>query len=337
MGEKIKLFKIRRHHDRQKYGIAAHSTKELLKKCRVTFQVPLDGCRVCLYEDGTEVTEDYFQRLPNNTELVLLPKGQSWHGYVSDIECLLGMSDEHSRSLIEAAQNLLVAEKAPKRRRLLQDFIANLSENTDAECREEDEAWFEGIDSRFKTKSAYLKYSCESRIRGYQKEVEDSVSKLNTQKLQTEYRKVVDVMINQLKQAKYNGCYFDRQEKECNHLCTQEGWFSCQGAFDTDKCLSLHSINPYGNRESRILFSTWNLDHRIEKKRAIIPALIEAVKNRNGREVNCNYFYRLLFTIDNLKLVHIACHKKTVHNLTCDAKRVYVRIKRKEKKQSTKK
>uniref|UniRef100_A0A8C4RWY7 DNA fragmentation factor, beta polypeptide (caspase-activated DNase) n=1 Tax=Erpetoichthys calabaricus TaxID=27687 RepID=A0A8C4RWY7_ERPCA len=304
---------------------------------RVKLKVPLDGCRVCLYEDGTEVTEDYFQRLPNNTELVLLPKGQSWHGYVSDIECLLGMSDEHSRSLIEAAQNLLVAEKAPKRRRLLQDFIANLSENTDAECREEDEAWFEGIDSRFKTKSAYLKYSCESRIRGYQKEVEDSVSKLNTQKLQTEYRKVVDVMINQLKQAKYNGCYFDRQEKECNHLCTQEGWFSCQGAFDTDKCLSLHSINPYGNRESRILFSTWNLDHRIEKKRAIIPALIEAVKNRNGREVNCNYFYRLLFTIDNLKLVHIACHKKTVHNLTCDAKRVYVRIKRKEKKQSTKK
>lgn len=35
-----------------------------------------------------------------------------------------------------------------------------------------------------------------------------------------------------------------------------------QGAFDQDECISLHSINPYGNRESRIVFSTWNLDHR---------------------------------------------------------------------------
>lgn len=28
-----------------------------------------------------------------------------------------------------------------------------------------------------------------------------------------------------------------------------------------DDCVSKHSINPYGNRESRVLFSTWNLDH----------------------------------------------------------------------------
>lgn len=28
-----------------------------------------------------------------------------------------------------------------------------------------------------------------------------------------------------------------------------------------DACASKHSINPYGNRESRVLFSTWNLDH----------------------------------------------------------------------------
>lgn len=36
---------------------------------------------------------------------------------------------------------------------------------------------------------------------------------------------------------------------------------SLQGPFDLESCLSKHSINPYGNRESRILFSTWNLDH----------------------------------------------------------------------------
>lgn len=36
---------------------------------------------------------------------------------------------------------------------------------------------------------------------------------------------------------------------------------SLQGPFDRDGCASKHSINPYSNRESRVLFSTWNLDH----------------------------------------------------------------------------
>uniref|UniRef100_A0A4W5L6M9 DNA fragmentation factor 40 C-terminal domain-containing protein n=1 Tax=Hucho hucho TaxID=62062 RepID=A0A4W5L6M9_9TELE len=81
-------------------------------------------------------------------------------------------------------------------------------------------------------------------------------------KLKDEYKKTAECLVMQLKSDKYNGCYFNRKEKEQNRLCTQEGWFSCQGAFDHDECKSLHSINPYGNRESRILFSTWNLDHR---------------------------------------------------------------------------
>lgn len=31
-----------------------------------------------------------------------------------------------------------------------------------------------------------------------------------------------------LKEAKYNGCYFDRTGDEDHRLCTQEGWFTCQ-------------------------------------------------------------------------------------------------------------
>lgn len=88
-----------------------------------------------------------------------------------------------------------------------------------------------------------------------------------------------------------------------------------------ESCLSKHSINPYGNRESRILFSTWNLDHIIEKKRTVVPTLAEAIQD--GREVNWEYFYSLLFTAENLKLVHIACHKKTTHKLQCDRSRIY--------------
>lgn len=35
-------------------------------------------------------------------------------------------------------------------------------------------------------------------------------------------------MLDKLKSAKYNGCYFDRREEEEVRLCTTEGWFSCQ-------------------------------------------------------------------------------------------------------------
>lgn len=60
---------------------------------------------------------------------------------------------------------------------------------------------------------------------------------------------------------------------------------------------------------------------RIEKKRTVVPTLAEAIQD--GREVNWEYFYSLLFTAENLKLVHIACHKKTTHRLQCDRSRIY--------------
>ena len=60
---------------------------------------------------------------------------------------------------------------------------------------------------------------------------------------------------------------------------------------------------------------------RIEKKRTVVPTLAEAVQD--GREVNWEYFYSLLFTAENPKLVHIACHKKTIHKLQYDRSRIY--------------
>lgn len=60
---------------------------------------------------------------------------------------------------------------------------------------------------------------------------------------------------------------------------------------------------------------------RIEKKRTVVPTLAEVIQE--GREVNWEYFYSLLFTAENLKLVHIACHKKTTHKLECDRSRIY--------------
>ncbi|XP_053136878.1 DNA fragmentation factor subunit beta isoform X2 [Hemicordylus capensis] len=285
-------------------------------------QLHVPFSRLCLYEDGTEVMEDDFQNIPDNTELILLAPGESWQGYVSEIQRFLNAFSSQTDRIIDVAQGLLSAEEAPKRRKLLADLIQNLSENISAETRDEDEKWFEGINSRFKTKSSYMRYGCESRIRGYMKEVGNYTSAIHPS-VHAKYKQVAEAMLEKLKLERYHGRYFDRTEDRKVCLCTAEGWFSCQGPFDAEVCAGRHSINPYGNKESRILFSTWNLDHVIEKKRTILPTLAEALKDGKGREVNWEYFYRLLFTIDNLKLVHIACHKKASHNFSCDKAKIY--------------
>lgn len=241
---------------------------------------------------------------------------------VSDLRRLLSAFHKPHEGLIQAARQLLSDEQAPLRQKLLADLLHTVSENIAAETRAEDPPWFEGLESRFRTKSGYLRYSCESRIRSYLREVSSYASVVSVE-AQEEYSRIVAVMGRELRAAQYHGTYFDRGAKAGHRLCTPEGWFCCQGPFDVDACASKHSINPYGNRESRVLFSTWNLDHIIEKKRTVVPTLAEAVTARDGREVAWEYFYDLLFTSENLKLVHIACHKKTTHKLSCDPRRLY--------------
>ncbi|KAM6924692.1 DNA fragmentation factor subunit beta [Xenentodon cancila] len=317
-----KPMKVRDISGNKKYGVAAKDLKELLQKgCRL-LQLPPSGAHVCLYEDGAIVTEKFFPTLPDNTELVLLSREQSWGGVVCDISQLLN-TDRHGDGLIKAAKELLYDEKSAKRRKILSDLLQSLEDRSELESREEDEDWFRGVDTRFKTKSAYMKSNCESRIRGYVKEVEDASKHIQKAKVRSEFLKTSKCLVEMLKTARYNGSYFDRTEKEPNRLCTREGWFTCQGSFDQKVCPSLHSINPYGSRESRIIFSTWNLDHRIEKKRTIVPALLEALQNHRSADINLKYFYQLLFTRENLKLVHIVCHKKGAHNLLCDDKKIF--------------
>ncbi|XP_032118103.1 DNA fragmentation factor subunit beta isoform X1 [Sapajus apella] len=336
MLQKPKTVKLRALRSPRKFGVAGRSCREVLRKGCLRFQLPERGSRLCLYEDGTELTEDYFPSIPDDTELVLLTSGQAWQGYVSDIRRFLSAFHEPHAGLIQAAQQLLCDEQAPQRQRLLADLLHNVSQNIAAETRAEDPPWFEGLESRFQSKSGYLRYSCESRIRSYLREVSSYPSMVGAE-AQEEFLRVLDSMCQKLRSVQYNGSYFDRGAKGGSRLCTPEGWFSCQGPFDMDSCLSRHSINPYSNRESRILFGTWNLDHIIEKKRAIIPTLVEAIKGQDGREVDWEYFYGLLFTSENLKLVHVVCHKKTTHKLSCDPNRIYKRQTRLKRKQPVRK
>ncbi|XP_037684623.1 DNA fragmentation factor subunit beta isoform X2 [Choloepus didactylus] len=320
--QKPKTFKLRTLHSQKKFGVAGRSYQEVLRKGCDKFQLPVSSCRLCLYEDGAELTTDSFPYVPDDSELLLLTVGQAWQGYVSDIGHLLSVFQKPHVGVIRAARQLLRDEQSPLRQRLLADLLHTVSENIAAETRAEDQPWFEGLESRFRNKSSYLRYSCESRIRSYLREVSTYASEVGAG-AQEEYARIVGCMGQKLRSVQFNGSYFDRGAKASGRLCTLEGWFSCQGPFDVDNCGSKHSINPYSNRESRILFSTWNLDHIIEKKRTVVPTLAEAIREQDGREIDWEYFYGLLFTSENLKLVHIACHKKTSHNLSCDPDRIY--------------
>ncbi|XP_077577757.1 DNA fragmentation factor subunit beta isoform X2 [Stigmatopora nigra] len=290
--------------------------------------------------------------LPGNTELVLLGRDETWGGgkhrlllaigmgpisghlcpsAVCDIAHLLG-SNQHTEDLIQMAKGLLSDEKSFKRQKILSDLLRNLEDTSELESRDEDQDWFTGLPTRFKTKSAYLKDNCACRIRSYKKELDEAAKSEHEAKVRLGCQQASEKLSRMLRADKNIGCYFDRSQKEAWRLCTREGWFTCQGSFDQAKCPSLHSINPYGSRERRILFSTWNLDHRIEKRRSVIPALLEALRHHKYEEINLDYFYRLLFTWENLKLVHIVCHKKEAHHLQCDPKQILTQNDKKQPK-----
>lgn len=53
---------------------------------------------------------------------------------------------------------------------------------------------------------------------------------------------------------------------------------------------------------------------------------MDSLKNcPRGKDVNWKYFFDLLFTLGNLKLVDIRCHKKTAHtSCVVDTDKIYV-------------
>ncbi|XP_026645806.1 DNA fragmentation factor subunit beta [Microtus ochrogaster] len=339
-----KSVKLRALHSECKFGLAARSCQELLHKGCVRFQLPVSGSRLCLYEDGTEVTDDYFPGLPNDAELLLLTAGQTWQGYVSDITRFLSVFNEQHAGVIRAAQQLLSHEQDPLRQKLLADLLHHVNQNITAETREQDPSWFEGLESRFRNKSGYLRYSCESRIRGYLRETRMPVRcRVEGRPAMVDgtcpYRELWwmgpahtesyggwDLLMGALLiplHGPRNG--HDVIAEQWSDTLTVElgvGWLLTADVWRrlVIECRLSGMGRPQAGHG--LSDASGSLSQgRIEKKRTVVPTLVEAVQD--GREVNWEYFYSLLFTAKNLKLVHIACHKKTTHKLQCDRSKIY--------------
>ncbi|XP_072758881.1 DNA fragmentation factor subunit beta [Anoplolepis gracilipes] len=99
-------------------------------------------------------------------------------------------------------------------------------------------------------------------------------------------------------------------------LCDEKGEFKCEGRWNTNVGCAYndrHKINPYKSKEELALFSTWNLDHKIERSRTLVPRLLQLSQQDTINEQDIYDCYDNLFTVKNLRLVHIVCHDKGSH------------------------
>ncbi|CAM9540794.1 unnamed protein product [Lampetra planeri] len=323
-GDSPRMFRVRVPSDAQRFGVAAVSLYQLLTKAarKLKLAERKDGpLRVCLEEDGTEVgDEEYFSVLDRNTCLVILKHNERWTGVgVHAVSHAMVHFERCTHDVLEIFRN----DPNGKFTNILKNFLNSIEDCSERESRQDDPKWFEGVENRFKHKREEMRHRCKTRMRGY---LSDAVAYKNKVPMehQKRYEELLQLIKNELKTQCFNQDYFDRSAAVEVRLCDNNGQFSCQGAYNKQDCQYQHKINPYANWESRIQFSVWNLDHRIEKSREVLPSLKIALEQSNGRQINWRYFYGLLFTRENLKLVDIVCHDKTCHKLKCRKLKFYV-------------
>lgn len=191
-----------------------------------------------------------------------------------------------------------------------------------------------------KTKEQSMSKRVKDRMRGYYYKTKSALqsSDLYVNSKNSRSKIIIDQFLIELRKNletyKYNEVYFNRKADKNLRLCTDVGMFECGGLWNNSKCAydGDHTINPYRSREERIIFQTWNFDHKIELSRAIIPNILDAVAAICNKEIICMYcerdikdgrietdrYYLQIFTTNNIKLVHIVCHCKSKHDVKSD-------------------
>ena len=178
-------------------------------------------------------------------------------------EFLTRLRNQHGGAeLVKEIREFILHQDAIEKWKQMSNYIKDKQKNSQFSKRSDDPEWFADLSTNAQTKEEFLNKGCQSRIRGYLSKAESGLkSEL------TDITKLNDIVLTfkaLLKQNQYNGHYFDRASVKSDKICDKLGNFGCEGRFDQDSCNYSdvdHSINPYDSAESRILFSTWNLDH----------------------------------------------------------------------------
>lgn len=318
----MRAYKIQDVKREVRIGVTAKSFSELVEKGCHKLKMDPGSVTVVLEDDGTVIDSDaFFKKLPAQTVLVFLKKGERWGGAGSLIHDALNKLYTATKKNEIAGQirELLTEEDAPEKVHIMSQYLEILDLDIEAEYRYENEDWFEGLNKKYKTKNEVLRHNAQTRVRSYFNSAKDQIEKDSEGEAKEQLLELLDQLSKKLKKNDFHGSYFDRLSKPGDRLCDKEGWFQCEGPFDSKQCDKYHTINPYASKGYRQLFGLWNLDHIIEKSREVIPTLLQAAKHKQKhQELNWDHVYKLLFTRNNLKLVQVGCHKKAARSQTCN-------------------
>ncbi|BET00886.1 DNA fragmentation factor [Nesidiocoris tenuis] len=320
----VKGFKITNCSKTKTVGVACTSLDDLLRKACNKFQFSPSDANLYL-NDGTLIdSEDYFRTIPAQTVLTLANKDDKITTGADLIYNALKTLNVQFLTAGRLAEEFL-QEDIKQKIRVLSDVVN--SQDTE----ESFEDWLKGVETSCKSKDGFMESRCKDRIKSY------FYKACNDIKCSPRYKthsKPLNSLLKELKinlsRRNYQGAYFNRSKRD-EALCDAVGLFKCQGLWSKPVCDLCngqgHVINPYLSRETRIVFSTWNLDHRIERSRTIVPSILDAVEllKDDSSCLNVDRIYELLFTTANLKLVHVVCHDKGAHvGATCSPKELIV-------------
>ncbi|ELT95485.1 hypothetical protein CAPTEDRAFT_220983 [Capitella teleta] len=292
--------------------------------------VDLKDLRLVLEEDGTEVDSDeYLEILPQQAVLVAVSKGRDWkpaHNHLKEVLSSFENANKLGPLKLAVEELLSKKEHRPQILRLIGEISGSIDADSKAhlETYQEDPDWFLNVGRCFRTKDQYMRENARRRIRGYLRMSSDYVKrhKILAARHRHEIESIFRWFADELLENDEFSDYFARSsDNEEVRMCDGEGWFRCEGLYDSDRCgFEHHRINPYASQHHRVLFSTWNLDHgyvsmclildeylhvyfifensqfRIERSREVLPRLIEAISRKSGRTVNARYFFDLMFT-----------------------------------------
>ena len=252
-------------------------------------------------KDGTEIDDDgYFDSLENQAFLwasnseKFSPLHHQYPDNTAEVEeknylerLLFSLRKENGEDvLVQQIQEFILNQDAIQKWKEMSNYVdeknnQNSINKSIFSKRSEDPDWFEDLSTNAQTKEEFLFKGCQSRIRGYLSKAESNLKAAElSEKNEKLLKDILSDLKAMLKHNQFNGHYFNRASEKSDKICDQKGKFSCEGRFDQEFChyqassMSVesssgdsemsswnHHINPYESSESRIMFSTWNLDH----------------------------------------------------------------------------
>ncbi|EZA48154.1 DNA fragmentation factor subunit beta [Ooceraea biroi] len=337
----LKGYKVTDVNRTRKFGVACRNFQDLKRKACSKLNVTNDPAEVNVFLlDGSLIDEEYFHTLEPQTTLILQKPGDK---VLTDADILYDALRRVNIDFLIAGERVaqFLTENLKAKVSVLNNVLNKDDSKTALSTREEHPEWFEDLETNYTSKATFMHRRCQDRIRTFLyktiEQIKCSDVYINDQKARQQLLRTIAFFKLQIKEDHYFGYYFDRSRAEtdskddvdetdssqcyehCPHeqiaICDKKGEFRCEGRWNMDGCAygDRHKINPYRSKEELALFSTWNLDHKIERSRTLIPRLLQISLQDTINEQDIYDCYDNLFTIKNLRLVHIVCHDKGSH------------------------